>query len=389
MSKVLSVLIVLAFLFGNYFKPSFISPDIRISFLDLVVGLVWILAAAKNYHDLVNNFRCHILSKPLIVFICISWFSLFISGRVYGQTALLVGGLYLVRFAAYSLLFVPLSTFITHTQSGNLLRVVGFSLVFTGILQYAFLPDIRFLNVSDWDPHYYRVVGTLLDPGYQGLLLVFTLLIFTQNLVRFPLFHSISWAVTYLTFAFTYSRSSFLSFISGFALVSLFKKSWRYFLSAVLLISVTMLILPRISDGEGVKLERVSTIQARLVNWGNSLTIFSDHLILGVGFNTYRYAQKSYNFISGPNWQSSHGGAGADSSLLFVAATTGIFGLAAYVWYLFSLWKISLGHIAFRSGLVALFVHSWFLNSLFYPFVLVWLALWLCSLPELRIKSDH
>jgi O-antigen ligase len=143
----------------------------------------------------------------------------------------------------------------------------------------------------------------------------------------------------------------------------------------ILLLGITLIVLPRSPDGEGVKLERTSSIQARIQNWRNSLIIIRDHPIFGVGFNTYRYAQRAYGFTDTSKWLQSHAGAGADSSLLFVTATAGVFGLLAYLWYLRSLNQLRTPNSELQVVLVALLVHSLFLNSLFYPSVMLWLAL--------------
>ena len=89
---------------------------------------------------------------------------------------------------------------------------------------------------------------------------------------------------------------------------------------SLLILGLTIVILPRVSSGEGVKLERMSTVWARIASWKKAWEIFSDNPIIGVGFNTYRYAQKAS--------PESHAGAGSDSSILLVMATTGI-GLRA------------------------------------------------------------
>lgn len=165
-------------------------------------------------------------------------------------------------------------------------------------------------------------------------------------------------------------------------------KSWNILVKIFLLLSVTLIILPRAPGGEGVKLERTSSIQARIINWQNSLKIFLDHPLIGVGFNTYRYAQKDYGFLETLVWQKSHAGAGADSSLLFVAATTGIIGLVFYLRYIGVWWKLSAIRPVLRLSLAALLAHSFFLNSLFYPFLLFWLSLILSLSSKTAVKGD-
>jgi len=152
----------------------------------------------------------------------------------------------------------------------------------------------------------------------------------------------------------------------------------KFYAALLLVFTLTVLLLPR-PGGEGVRLEREASIKARLINWKQSLIIAKDHPFFGVGFNTYRYAQKNYGFLEEKNWQVSHAGAGADSSLLFVLATTGIVGLSAYLLLLkrildalFSI-PLSPPSLAAFASLLALLVHSLFANSLFYPWIMGWL----------------
>jgi hypothetical protein len=101
-----------------------------------------------------------------------------------------------------------------------------------------------------------------------------------------------------------------------------------------------------------------------------------------VGFNAYRYAQRDYGFLEEERWQLSHAGAGADSSLLFVLATTGILGLGAYL----KIWLKVLeksgskkNRLLVLTVLGVLLSHSLFLNSLFYPWIMAWLWLVLAT----------
>src|SRR3989338_6680935 len=40
-----------------------------------------------------------------------------------------------------------------------------------GLGQYIFLPDTRFLLSYGWDEHYWRLIGTVLDPNYMGVMM--------------------------------------------------------------------------------------------------------------------------------------------------------------------------------------------------------------------------
>ena len=131
---------------------------------------------------------------------------------------------------------------------------------------------------------------------------------------------------------------------------------------------MTILLLPR-PGGEGVRLERTTSSLARLENWKKGLEIIKDQPLFGVGFNTLRYAQKDYGFLTS-NWRKTHAGAGLDSSLLFVWATTGLTGLIVFLYFLKGVFKTK--SLVIKASLLALIAHSFFNNTLFYPWVIIW-----------------
>lgn len=318
--------------------------------LDVIVAILWVLKLPKILK------RTNKLLKPILAFGIVGVISLFVAGFRFSAAEIAVGAMYLLRFLVYSSLSGVL------VQSIKVIPVVGIGTAITGILQYIFIPDVRFLEYWGWDPHYYRIVGIFLDPGFTGLILVLTLVYLVINNYK-----KIWWIVVYLALALTYSRASYLAFFTAFTWISIQKKDWKYGVISILILGLTVVALPRHSSGEGVKLERLSTIYARIESWKKAWEIFSNNPIIGVGFNTYRYAQKAS--------PESHAGAGSDSSLLLVMATTGIVGLLFYLKYLKVLWKLSNKNLILSTSLIAILIHSVFLNSLFYPAVMLWLAL--------------
>lgn len=385
MTKIICFLLIAGFLFGNVYKFSFFSQDVHLSLLDTVVILLTILIIALKHKLITKKLVAYrILFKPLLVFSGFSLASLLIMGSGYGSTALVVGFFYWARWNFYSVFFILLSCYLSNQSKFRLLTILGLGTAALGLLQYWAFPDVRNLAVSEWDPHYFRIVGTFLDPGFTGLILVFTLILISLRPFKSQLLNLLAWGGTYLALALTYSRSSYLAYLIAMAYLAWVRKSKLFFLLVVFLFLLTLSLLPRSSGGEGVNLERTSSIQARITNWQHSLKIISDHPSLGVGFNTYRYAQANYGFLDSSKWLVSHAGAGADSSLLFVAATTGLVGLIVYLWYLSSLCRFP----AVRYYLFPLLVHSFFLNSLFYPPVLLWLALLLTASKSLSHLSS-
>lgn len=336
--------LILAFLAGNLVKFSHISP------LDLVVGVIWVLHLPKIIE------RRHKLFKHIIGFGFVGVISLLISLNRFEASQIIVGAMYLLRFIVYSSLLGVI------VQSNKVLFALGIGTALLGIFQYFLFPDIRDLTAFGWDPHYYRIVGTLLDPGFTGLILVLTLVFIVLNN-----YHKAWWLIVYLALALTYSRASYLAFFTAFTWISYQKKNWKYCIFSILILGLTIILLPRYSSGEGVKLERVSSVWARIESWKTAWKIFTLNPLIGVGFNNYRYAQKAS--------PESHSGAGSDSSILLVMATTGVVGLVYYLKYIKKVWGFGKDNLIITSSLVAIFVHSWFLNSLFYPAIMLWVIL--------------
>ena len=357
-------LLITSFIIGNIYRFSFFSPQVRISFLDISVIILTIVSLVRN--------KGRIIIKSVAVFAVVSLFSLLLSTR-YGLPAQMIGSFYWLRWVMYTSLPILFANSVSSLSLRRLMIILSLVIISVSWLQYIYFPDIRPWFYLGWDLHYYRVAGSFLDPGFTGLMLVFILIYLSISPLRSLSVSSLLWGLAYLGLALTYSRSSYLAFLVAMAYIALVNHSAKFFTLILLLFTLTIFWLPRSPDGEGVKLERTRSIQARLDSWRNGLIIWRDHPLLGVGFNVYRYAQKEYGFITSADWQQTHAGSGVDSSLLFVGATTGIIGLAAYLYYLRYLYSVSSPLL--RASLLAVLSHSLFLNSFFYPFVLVWLSL--------------
>ena len=370
--NILVVIILIAFSLGNLIKPSFITPELKLSPLDLCVVFIWIGFIFKAKFNIFKYFQLsnqHIYS--LSAFTVVASISLFLNHSKYSLVESLVGLSYLLRWIAYSFLFIPLSNLLSATQRANLLKWIVILLPIFCIFQYLFFPDMRSLEVFNWDPHLYRVVGSFLDPGFTGFILVINLGIIYFSKDLFVSKQKLMWLLTYISLALTYSRASYLAFILSGIYISIKSKSFKYILLCAMILCISLIILPR-PGGEGVKLARTSSIYARIINWSQSIYIASTSPVNGVGFNLYRYAQRDAGILDS-GWQASHSGAGADSSLLFVTATTGLIGLFFYLQYIVS-FKF-LNHPILGATLVGLLGHSLFLNSLFYPPILFLLSL--------------
>lgn len=284
---------------------------------------------------------------------------------------------YTVRFFLY--VFFPWLAFSNAfgNLKENLTRVFllsGISFAILGLLQFFFFPNLSFLNLSGWDPHYFRTVSTFLDPNFAGAFLVLTIMLIFQNFANYKKWNIIFFLIIFLALLTTFSRSSYLMLLVSGLTFSLLKKS-KTFAFATILLFVLLLIGFQVYTNlvaEPRNIDRTQSASFRLNTWQQGLTLFQSHPFLGVGFNSYRYALKNYN-LGDEQFLQSHGSSSNDSSLLFVASTTGILGLLVYLYFLWVLFKPSNGNFILTAGVAGLLIHSLFANSLFYPPILAWL----------------
>jgi O-antigen ligase len=145
-------------------------------------------------------------------------------------------------------------------------------------------------------------------------------------------------------------------------------------LTFLIIAFATYFAIPRIQTRVAGITDPADSAHFRLVSWSNTLSIIQDNLLLGVGFNTFRYAQKEYGLVDYSGYES-HGASGSDSSLLFVLATTGIFGLMFFLGgFMQPLFKSK--NLLLKTLIVSLLLESFFINSLFYPQILIiWIVL--------------
>jgi O-antigen ligase len=340
------VLLLTTFIFGQLLRVN-VWPDVTIHLNDILVGIVGGIGLIRGIRKIPRAWW--LWAGAMIL-------SLLVNIGQYPVKELLVSSLYLVRWLAYAGLFFALANLKDKVLLKKGLVIVALTVAFLGIAQYLLLPDVSFLAAQNWDDHYFRLVSTFLDPGFTGIILVLGLILIFQKL---PLA-----SVIFTALLLTYSRASYLAYLVGFTALSYFKKSVKIILVAGLILVLSIPLLPKTS-GEGTKLGRENSVFARLNNWQEAVGVWQRAPVFGVGFDAYRYATGAT--------LASHAGAGADSSLLLVLATTGIVGFLAYLNVLRWMWFR--GKLLFRVSFLAVLVHSWFNNTLFYPWAMEWLWL--------------
>jgi O-antigen ligase len=174
--------------------------------------------------------------------------------------------------------------------------------------------------------------------------------------------------------AFTYSRAGYLAFIAGVMAIVYFEKRFKKLLLLIPGIILIAFLLPT-TKNHSIELFRSFSALSRIENYEATLKIFSKSPVFGVGYNNMCLSYQKY---IGPQDFSSHACSGSDSSILFVLATTGVLGLIVFIFSILGIAK-SLPRnsylIILATSFTALFVHSIFGNSMFYPWIMGWIVI--------------
>lgn len=391
--KGLYLLLLLTLPSGQLTRISLL-PNVVVYLNDLLIPLVFF---AWFIYSLGGRRKIYVPPKTalILLFVLIALLSLLIGSRLLTLNQSIVSGLFLLRFLEYwALYFIGYDLF-THDKKAGLqaVKVMIFStfvVAVLGFFQFVLIPDFtRFAIEGGWDPHQYRVLSTFFDPNFVGVFFVIGLnvilaVIFAyrdktntivsqiqaKDIVPLVLFG----VAILLALVLTLSRSSYLALAVSIGLFGMLK-SRKLVLGFLLVALLSVAAVPRIQDRFLAVFDTQDSASLRVVSWSNALTIIRDNPVLGVGYNSYRYAQDRYGFFTEGD-SGGHAGSGADSSLLLILATTGVVGLTSFlaVWGSLSYvaWKnrhlpISM---AFLISSVALLFHSQFVNSLLFPQIL-------------------
>lgn len=396
---------LIVFPFGELLRFD-LGNNIRLKPLDIVAGLLafsWIiLLLTKRIKK--PSFNWALICFPLIALVSLAVNSIWLSPQ-----ALLIASFYLVRWISYFSII-----FIVHQFDDAFRRKIlwflvvdGLIIVLLGFVQYFFFSSLKPLYYLGWDDHMYRMFSVFLDPNYTGAFFVLYLLLvgglLFKNIterktnkptnLRLPISLGIICLVTLIALFVTFSRSSLLMLIGGVSVffVLIGRKKLIYVLFAVLLVFV--LLISSKFDVENINLFRKASSNARLGNYQTASGIIQEYPVLGVGFNAYRYAKERENIRMGWANAPSHADAGVDNSFLFVLATTGVVGFVSYLFlwtyplrraFLYYNKKRSIFAVIFISSCVGLFIHAFFINSLFFPAIMLWMWL-LYGLMERRL----
>lgn len=283
-------------------------------------------------------------------------------------------GLYFVRLLLYlsaiPTISILTSKFKARFSTSKLSIGLAAGLGVMGLGQYFLFPDTRSLFLLGWDKHLNRSIGSLFDPNFLGLMMVLGLIYISKLMPLKRTIYTLYTLILSICLLFTYSRSSFLSLFVVLVVWGLGSKKWKEVVSAVAVFVILAMSLPQ-RGGEGNLLLRTASLTRRMESNQKALNIFKESPVFGIGFNTYKYTQLS----SAKDASSSIHPSSPDNSYLLILATSGLVGMGTFVYLCGWLVKTYGNDSVVMLSLAAVGTHSLFNNSLFYPWVMVWLAL--------------
>jgi O-antigen ligase len=370
----LFVLMVI-FPFGQLisFRFRFLGMDIPFHPID-IISLLFLIVVVISKPEKPKIFR---YLKDLFL-IALASQVIFIAFN--GINPTLKGFLYLLRLVSYTSIFIVVWNLVRNSKSTKrriFTYLIGISIFVAlfGWYQYFRYPDLTSLKFLGWDDHLYRLVGSFFDPTFTSILLVFGILTtFEWYQVTKKKKYILVLMLLISSLLFTYSRAGYLALFAGIFTLLAVKKRLRISLLFIPLIIVGIILLPKPSS-EGTNLVRTASISARLINYIDTAKIITKSPLIGVGYNNLCWAK--VNFL-GQSDVDSHACSGSDSSLLLILATTGIFGFILFINLVIKeIMQINTDvyGIIFIASLASLFVHSLFGNSLFYPWVMVYISI--------------
>lgn len=391
--KTVFVILLFVFTLGEITRFD-LGNNIYVKLTDFIVVVLLLMWLIKSFRIKNNKIFRDKLLPSIIVFVGIAFVSLLVNIKYLSNSEFIVSFLYLVRWTLYSFVYFVVMSFPIKFKEKILYTLVisGALIVLFGFIQYFFYPNLRNLYYLGWDEHLYRMFSSFLDPNFAGGFFVLYL-IFLAGLFKYELQKRKKLAMligfvflfTLLAIYLTYSRSALVMlFVSSIVFLIVIKKV-RWMIGLIIISAVFILLTSKTL--ENTNLFRTASIEARLDSGRNALQVIKDNILIGVGFNAYRYVQIRYKFIDKEQDPKNHAGAGTDNSFLFILATTGVIGLVSYLYLLFSILKrayinyratkkgdvISVLPIIVIASFVGLIIDSVFINSLFYPSIMLWM----------------
>ena len=358
---------------GQYLRFQ-ITPTIAFHSFDLTLFL-WILISFFLHFNEIKQTLLKIFSRiKKIEKIWLIWLLLVTAIGLIRYGFQINQALYIYRICSYILfaILISISNICLIRKNKQIIakKIIiisyGAGHLLLGLAQYLFKPNTLFIGEYGWDYHYYRLIGTILDPSYTGIIIILTYIFLTslKKAQKLQLVKNI-YVLIAIAVALTFSRASYLAF--GIVLITQIyfslknkQKIGKYiWLFLIMVISIALAPKP---GGEGVNLQRTSTITARLTSSKNIIGELSGiDWIIGKGFyytNPPNYLDKAFH-ASMP-----------DNFFIMITKFFGITGLILTMTIMLKRWKSILkNNQTIFLALLAILIHSQFNNTLLQPYV--------------------
>ena len=313
---------------------------------------------------------------------------------------------YWLRLTCYLSLLLALYVLpIAPKEYRKIVIATGIGMALLGLVQLLILPSLTSLSRFGFDPHQNRLVATWLDPNFIGLLFIGT---FWGSLAFIKSFSGTIWyrlgvlnmVASACSIALTKSRSTLLAFLVTlvvWAVLYAHANAHRIFSKRIIVRSISGLLITSVLlagviyalGSRGLASAYFDpTASLRVQSYVSALEVIQEYPIGGTGYNAYQFGLAKLGIgVS----SAIHSRAGSDSSLLTLLATTGIVGvliiisgITYFIGFLVSgTTEQSRGAVtAVCLVVVAVLVHSQFVNSMLYPHLLIAWAILLRSAYE-------
>lgn len=373
-----------------------LGNNISIKPVDIAVTILLLTWIIYNFKS-IKKVRLNRLVTPIMWVVAIMCISLGVNVKNFSGNEILVGLSYIARWALYTSLFFIVKSFPQKFKEKiiYLLLIAGGLFTLFGFIQYFLYSSLRNLYYLGWDEHMYRMFSTFLDPNFAGAFFVLYLIfllgllsyLFKNNKIRETWLIGLISVFSLISVFLSYSRSALIMLFTSIVIFSILTKKIYWLFVFVLISLVFISISAKNFNIENINLFRIASAEARLDSAKIAIQIIRDNPFFGVGFNTYRYVQTDYGFRNPINARVSHADAGTDNSFLFIFATTGIIGLIFYLNLLLQILKKSYLNyrqykdkniqkyiaITIIASVLGIVINSFFINSLFYSFILLWM----------------
>ena len=392
-------------------KFDFLPSDILI----LIIFPLWTIDKLSNDRVI----RIGKIGKMIALFLFVMVITYFINMLRFDFRQMLSGFILMGRFGMYVIITGMAFDLLDRDKTGSLRRILigGMVLSMTlitvlGFLQLKFFPSFLELGLylDGWDPHIGRLLSTWFDPNFIGGYLAFMLPVTLALSLYFKRNKHMCWAiflgaialVSLIALYMTFSRSGYLALITALGIFTFFA-SRKMLAALIVILIIGFSVSPRVQERSMEAVDSAKgligldsqkpldpTAQLRVYSWRFASEIIADYPLLGAGYGRYAFEinERGHGLLS------DHSSGGSDSSLLTIWAQTGIFGLLSYlaIGFVAAITAIRRIHgksdfdsyllLGLLSGFAGMMVHSFFVNSLLYALMMVYLWIGLALMDE-------